>query len=509
MQMEPQGTSNAMRAPGLDTARAVWHRRKWPTLLVFAMLLSTTFALARSLPNVYESAATLLVERSQAPDRPGGPLADVELETRLRTLSQQIQSRSRLDELVTQFNLYPDLRQQATPDAVVEQMRKDIRLQFRGVTAAWTGLNATFAFSVSYRGRDPETAAQVANALAADFVEESTRARERETARTTEFLRAQVEEAEQKLKDQEQQLNEFTARYSGELPDRQAANLAALGRLNEQLVVIMYRRNELTRQLAQLTDPGASSNTIPARLAKLRLDLADLRAQHTDEYPDVVRVKEEIADLERQLQTQGGRVAVEDPRAKIEAELKALQSNERAVRSQIAIYEQRVDGGSTRVQEFQRLSSDYAAAKSLYQSLVQRLQDAQLAAASAQQGLQGEQFRILDAAVPSPKPVGPHRLQLMLMGLLVSAMAAIGTAYAAEWVDTSFHSVDAMRAFASVPVLVSIPPILTETDLRRRGRRFRWSAFAAALGVGAFAGMVSHLHQVNEVLARLLASGRF
>ena len=97
----------------------------------------------------------------------------------------------------------------------------------------------------------------------------------------------------------------------------------------------------------------------------------------------------------------------------------------------------------------------------------------------------------------------------MLMGLLVSAMAAIGTAYAAEWVDTSFHSVDAMRAFASVPVLVSIPPILTETDLRRRGRRFRWSAFAAALGVGAFAGMVSHLHQVNEVLARLLASGRF
>ena len=186
-----------------------------------------------------------------------------------------------------------------------------------------------------------------------------------------------------------------------------------------------------------------------------------------------------------------------------------LQSNEQAVRREIARYEQRVNNASGRTQEFQRLSEDYATAKSLYQSLLQRLQDAQLAAASAQQRLQGEQFSILDPAVPSSEPVGPHRLLLMAMGLFLSAVAAIGTAYAAEWMDTSFHSIDDMRAFTSVPVLVSIPPILTETDLRRRGRRFRWSVLAATLGVGGFATLVSHLHRVNEVLARLLTSARF
>src|SRR2546426_2658839 len=508
--MEPLSTPKTVQASGLEMARAVWHRRKWPALLVFVTLVSTSFAVARSLPSIYGSAATLLVERPQAPDRPSGPLADVELETRLRTLSQQIQSRERLDELVAQFNLYPDLRRKATPDAVVEQMRKDITLQFKGVTAAWTGLNATFAFSLSYRGRDPETVAQVANVLAADFVEESTRTRERETARTTEFLRAQVEEAGQKLKDQEQQLNEFTARYGNELPDRQAPNLAALGRLNEQLVVIMYRRNELTRQLTQLTDPGATSNTIPARLAKLRLELSDLRAQHTDQHPDVVRVKQEIADLERQLAARGGgSPAADDPRARIEAELNVLRSNEQAVRREIASYEQRVNGASLRTQELQQLTEDYAAAKTQYQSLLQRLQEAQLAAGLAQQRLQGEQFRILDPAVPSPRPVAPHRLQLILMGLLLSVAAAIGAAYCAEWMDTSFHSIDEMRAFTSVPVLVSIPPILTEADLRRRGRRFRFSALAAALGVAAVVGILSHLDRVNEALARLLTPARF
>jgi len=491
-------------------ARAVWHRRKWLVLLVVATLLSAFLTVARSLPNIYESSATLLVERPQAPDRAGGQLTDVDLETRLRTLSQQIQSRSRLDQLITQFNLYPELRRRATPDAVVERMRQDIRLQFRAVQQAWTGLNATFAFNLSYRGRDPVTAAQVANALATDYVEESARVREQEAARTTEFLTVQLEEAAQKLKDQEQQISEFTARHGAELPERQGANLAALGRLNEQLVVIMYRRNELTRQLAQLTDPGAASNTIPARLAKLRLELADLRAQHTDEHPDVVRVKQEIGDLERQLAANGGgSPAADDPRARIEAELKVLRSNEQAVRREIASYEQRVEGTSVRTQELQQLTEDYAAAKSQYQSLLQRLHDAQLAAGLAQQHLQGEQFRILDPAVPSPRPVAPHRLQLILMGLLLSVVAAIGAAYCAEWVDTSFHSIDEMRAFTSVPVLVSIPPILTEKDLRRRGRRFRVSALAAALGVAAVVGILSHLDRVNEAMARLLSPTRF
>ena len=493
----------------LDIPRAVWRRRKWPALLVFVTLLSAFVAVARSLPDIYESTATLLVERPQASERTGGALADVDLETRIRTLSQQIQSRSGLDELITQFNLYPELQRRATRETVVEQMRRDIRLQFRGVQAVWTGLDATFAFNLSYRGRDPETVAQVTNALATRYVEDSTRIREQEAVGTTEFLRAQLEEAGQKLKDQERQMNEFTARHNGELPDQQGANLAALGRLNEQLVMIMLRRNELTKQLAQLTDPGAASNTIPARLAKLRLELADLRAQHTDSYPDVVRVKEEIADLERQLAAGGRSAAAADPRGGIEAELNVLRNNEQAVRRAIAGYEQRVEKASAGAQQLQQLTQDYTMAKHFYESLLQRYQDAQLAAGLAQQRLRGEQFRILDLAVPSPRPLAPHHFGLILLGLLVSVGAAVGEVSLAEWLDTSFHSVDNMRAFTSVPVMVSIPPILTNADVRRRGRQFGVCALAAVLLVGAMVGGLSHLVRVNDTLVRLLTASRF
>jgi polysaccharide biosynthesis transport protein len=498
---------------GLEVAQEVWHRRKWLALLAFAAVLFATVAVARNLANVYESTVTVLVERPQVPQRlvrqseDSQLAASFELETRLRTLSQQILSRSRLSELITRFDLYPDLRQRATPDMLAERMRRDVRLQFKEVNEL-IGLNPTFAFNLSYMGHDPETVAQVANALAKDFVDESARIREQQTAGTTDFLRAQLDEAGRKLQTQERQISEFTKRHNGGLPEQQAANLAALGRLNAQIVAIMDRQRELNRQLAEF--PGVVG---PARLAKLRQELADLRTRDTEQHPDVVRVKQEIADLERQLSAEGGGGAaaanstapqLKDPRATLEAEIAALRNEEQVVRRQIATYEQRVEDAPLREQEFQQLSRDYAAAKDLYQSLLQRYQDAQLTARVAQQNPQGEQFSILDPAVASRQPVGPHRLRLLLMGLVGGLGAAVGASLLAEVRDTSFHTIDGLRAFTSVPVLVTIPSILTEADARRRRRRFGLALLAAALAIAAVIGASAHFARSNDGLVFLL-----
>ncbi len=498
---------------GLDVAQAVWHRRKWLALVVFGAVLSATVAVARNLPNAYESTVTVLVERPQVPQRlvrqseDNQLAASFELETRLRTLSQQILSRSRLSNLITRFDLYPDLRRRATLDTIAERMRRDVRLQFKEVNEL-IGLNPTFAFSLSYMGRDPETVAQVANALATDFVGESARIREQQTSGTTDFLQAQLDEAGRKLQAQERQISEFTKRYNGELPEQQMANQAALGRLNAQIVVIMDRQRELTRQLAEMPDVVG-----PARLAKLRQQLADLRTRDTEQHPDVVRVKQEIADLERQLSAEGGGGAgaanstvpqLKDPRATLEAEIAALRNEEQVVRHAIATYEQRVENAPVREQEFQQLSRDYAAAKDLYQSLLQRYQDAQLAARVAQQNPQGDQFSILDPAVASRQPVGPHRLRLLLMGLVGGLGAAVGVTLLAEARDTSFHTIESLSAFTSVPVLVSIPPIITEADARRRRRRFGLGLLAAALAIAAVIGASAYFARSNDGLVFLL-----
>ena len=505
---------------GLEWARAVWHRRKWLALLTLAAGLSATVGVTGNLPNVYESSATVLVEHQQAPKNIAGAAADSggdawlrvsELETWLRTVIQHVLSRSQLSDLITRFDLYPDLRRTAGMDAAVERMRRDIRFQFKGVRQP-TGDDATIAFSLSYRERDPDTVARVANALAVLYVEENSKIREQQTAGTAQFLRAQLDSAQRDLERQEQRIADFKAHHNGELPEQQAANLAALGALNQQLIVNIQRRDTLARQRLEI--PGVAGDTISARLAKLHQQLADLRAKYTDQYPEVVRVKEEISALERHVASDGGRRAagedatggplVKDPA--VESELAALRTDEQGLRGQIAAYQQRIENTPVIGQELSQLTRDYTAATELYQTLLQRYEGAQLEERMGQR-MQGDQFRILDPAVASRVPVAPKRFLLRLIGLLLAAGAAVGAAHLAEIADTSFHGLDDLRAFTSVPVLASIPPIITAADLVRRRRRAGLTVLAAALGVAAIAGALSHLAHSNAALINLLAGG--
>jgi polysaccharide chain length determinant protein (PEP-CTERM system associated) len=513
-----QYANGVQRVSGPEWAQAVWRRRKWLALLVFVAFVSATVGVTRNLPDVYESAATVLVEHQQVPQSVAGPTGNGEtlvrlneLETWLRAIIQHLLSRSRLSEMIARFDLYPELRRRATAEAIAERMRQDIQFQFKGVRQP-TGQDATIAFSLSYRGHDPDTVARVANALAALYVEENARMREEQTAGTAEFLRGQVETAQRQLAQQEQRIRGFKTRHNGELPEQEAANLTALGQLNQQLIVTRQRRDVLARQ--QLELPGVAGDTLSARLAKLHQDLADLRTRYTDAHPEVARVKEEIAALERHLAAGGGtRAAAQDstggPLQKdpvVEVELAALRGDEQGLRRQIADYEQRIANTPLVGQELQQLTRDYGGADQLYQTLLQRYEGAQLDARMGQH-LQGDQFRILDPAVASRQPVAPNRSLIRLIGLLVSVGAAVGAAHLAELSDTSFHRVDDLRAFTGIPVLASIPPIVTAADLLRRRRRVGLTVLAAALGIAAIVSASSHLARSNETLLKLFTGG--
>lgn len=499
---------------GLEWVLAVWRRRKWLALVVFVALLSAVFSVQRNLPNVYESAATILVEHQQVPDTLAGQsgTGDAwfrvnELETWLRTVIQHTLSRSNLSELITEFDLYPALRQGGVPDWLVGRMRQDIQFQFKGVQQP-TGQNATIAFTLGYRGNNPDKAARVANALATLFVRENQRIRDEQANGTVVFLGAQLENAKRQLERQEQRVVDFKARHSGELPEQQAANLETLGRLNSLVITSIQRQDVLARRQVELAGAPVS-----ARLAKLHQELADMRTRYTDEYPGVARVKGEIAALERQMELEGGtrattdstgRPLVKDPA--VEAELTALRDQEQGLRSQIADYQARLANTPLIGEELQTLTHDYAAASELYQTLLQRYEAAQLDARMGQYR-QGDQFRILDSAVVSREPVAPNRFLLRLIGLLVAVGVAAGVAHLAEIRDTSFHGVDDLRAFTSVPMLASIPLIVTGADLLRRRRRVGLAVLAAALGVAAIVSVTSHLARSSGTLVHLLTGG--
>jgi polysaccharide chain length determinant protein (PEP-CTERM system associated) len=508
---------------------------------MFAVPFIAAASFIMFIPNMYQSTATVLVERQQVPEALVRPTVTSELETRLRTISQEALSRSRLDALITRFGLYADLRKSSPQEAVIERMRSDIRLDLRGTDPR--GRSTTIAFALSYRGRDPETVAQVTNSLASFFIEENLKARERQATGTAQFLKVQLQETRKRLDEQEKQVSDFKKRHVGELPQQMQANLATLEQLNAQLRLNSVNRMRLEekRELlamqvpeASLVGTGAAASPPPTltphdqasslRLAQLKQQLDELASRFTPNHPSVVMKQAEITALEERLAREPkasppssaeGKSAdvrpapVLTPQAarirqalgEVEAEIKVLKDEDTRLRTALATYEARVGNIPKREQEFQELSRDYDSTRELYQSLTKRYDEAQIAE-SMEQRQKGEQFRILDPALASALPAAPNRPRLIMVALVLALGLGVGAVVLAEGLDTSFHSLDRLRAFTSVPIIVSIPRIVIETDKRRRRWRFRLAAAGTTLALGLIVAVVWHFAHGNEALVR-------
>ena len=553
--MEGRGNTS-----GLDILLEVWSRRKWLAILVFTGPCAVIVSLAIALPNLYRSTATLLVQRPEVSEIFVKSSVTSELETRLHTISQEILSRSRLQELILRFDLYPEFRKRVSPEEVVDRMRRDIRMEFKGRDIRMEAKavepqgerGATVAFTLSFRGRDPATVAKVTNTLASLFVEENLKLRKRQAAGTAKFLRVELEEMKRKLDKEERRLSAFKERHLGELPEQMAVNLTTLGRLNAELrfnkenqtrTLEWLERDKLAGQLAlarqQYADgtsvppsvdslvPDGDAEVITARLAQFRLarlkqELTDLRAHFSEKYPDVIRVKAEIASLERQLaaaESTDGAAAkpdsqvnpsrTQDGKARSEAEkqLQILREEEKTLRQAIAMYDRRVDATPRLEQEYQELFGDYKTMKDLYNTLLQRYQEA-LMAESIEQGRKGDQVRLLDPAVLSTRPAAPNRLRLILIGLILSIGLAGGAVWLIERRDTSFHTLTELEAFTKLPVLVRIPRITTKADASRWQRQVWIGTAAALVGLAILAGTTHYIAQGNEQLVWLFESKR-
>jgi polysaccharide chain length determinant protein (PEP-CTERM system associated) len=504
---------------GLDRLRAIWGRRKWLGLVVAVLPFAAAVSVVAGLPELYQSSALVLIERQQVPEAFVRPTVTSQLEIRLQTISQEILSRSRLESLITRFNLYPEMRG-ASGEEAVERMRADIWLQLRSADAGKAG--STTAFSLSYRGRDPQTVATVTNTLASFYIEENLKARERQATGTAEFLRVQLGEAKKRLDEQEAKVSAFRQRYLGQLPQQMQANLGTLDALNAQLrlnsdnqVRLAERRDQLATQLAQAR-AQSGDETDEMRLARLRRELATLRIKYTDLWPDIIRIKDEIATLERQMAEPKLRVAkpavpptpevlrLQEMLGAADTELKLAKADEQRLRRSIDTYQTRVENTPKSEQEFLEMTRDYDATRELYQNLSKRYDEATLAE-SMEQRQKGEQFRVLDPAVASSAPAGPRRGRLFLIAVGLSLGLGAGAMMLAEMLDSSFHSTEDLRAYTTVPLLVSIPRIVTAADARRRRWRFRLATMGVLVALVVISSSGYFFARGNEYLVQLLA----
>jgi succinoglycan biosynthesis transport protein ExoP len=495
----------------LDHAREVCARRWGLALSVFFLVLGVGAGLTLGLPSLYRATATLLVE-PQSREGAG------EMGSRIQGIEEEILSRARLEELIDRYRLYPDLRRTQPPEAVVEKMRHDIRVETHGPDVT-EGRSITF-FNVSYEGRDPEATAAVANALADLFIDGDSRSRDRSASGPVGTLERQLDLTKARLTQQERQYGSLLAQQ--QQPGAAEANLS---KLNEHLRVVSEtrgraneRRASLLREIAEATskDPLAETNPTTARIRAMKKELADLRQRFKDSYPDVVNLNAQIAELERDevktdippktefKQAQLG--PLNEALVEVDAEIESLKEEEDSLRRDLSETRRRIDTAPLYhpVHAPIEKARDYETTKALYGALLKQLEEARIAAGDS---TRSPSFRILDKAVLPLVPAAPSRSRLMVIGCVLALLMTGAAVVLAEQLDPSFHSVDDIRGFTRVPVLGRIPDMPSPAEGSRR--RFRsWVLATLCLAGVLLAAEISYaVARSQERLTMLVSRG--
>jgi len=501
-----------------DQLRALWHTvrhyRGW--IFLGTVILSLVgFAIVLLMPDRYKAATTILVDPQKVSEKYVSPTVNSDPGQRLTTITQQVLSATRLQQIIDDMHLYPELKGKMSREEVIELMRKEITITVKQGSSS--GLSA---FTIEYEGRQRQQVALVANQLAASFIEWNVKSREQQSQDTTEFLDAQLKEAKQNLEEQEARLSAFKMRHLGEMPEQQAANMQALTQLQTQFQANTdaLNRLEVERTLLSrgLESPNAGDGkpapvlTERAKLEderrRLRARLQDLQNRYTSAHPEVVDTASQLQRVEDRLKTLPpdpvvaevhDNTAVTVRLQLIDRESKRLTQEQERITGQMASYRSKVDAVPVREQEMAELNRNYSVSKDHYQSLLDKTFSAGMAA-DLEKKQQAEHFTILDLAQVPEKPFKPKR-GLMFIGAFLGALAmSLGLAYLADMMNSSVKFERELKAMlpANVPLLAVVPQLQSAAD-RRSSIRFAVIAVVISLiGCALEAGLFLKLHSI-------------
>ena len=496
----------------------IFMRRIWFIIIPLVIVLTGAVVYAVYSPKEYRATTLILVTPQKVPESFVRPTVTSKIEDRLQSIGQEIMSRTRLEQVISELKLYLEEAKSKSTEEIVERMRKNIQVEIKGKEGY---------FTISYIGKDPRVVTMVTNKLASLFIEENLKLREQQAQGTSEFLSIELKATQTKLEEQEKSLTNFKRQFMGELPEQREANLKVLEqlqllyqRIGEGLRSAQDRKLIIQKQLADTELLLASSETKKddylsslnpldqrrtvtkdppkdpqeVQLEQLKNQLADLQAKYTEKHPDIVIVKKRITDMELKIERDKLGKETEEPitvselsTPKIETkkekkeeksevklnprykemesqliatelEITRLREEEAKVKAQINQYRERIENTPVRELAMAQLTRDYQSTKDSYQTLLKKSEEAQQAE-NLERRQKGEQFKVIDPARIPERPFKPNIPKILLFGVLLGMGSGFGLAFFREQMDRSFRDAEDLETTLGFKVLANIPKI--------------------------------------------------
>ena len=480
---------------------AAFRRRFWYIVMPFFLVSLAAVIYCIKAPKIYTSTALVLIQPQEVPADYIKSTVTTDVQARLSSINEQVMSRSKLEEVINKYNLYPEIRADSSMYVAVERMRKDIGLDVRDSKEGRRGYGGPSAFQVSFEGRDPDKTRDVTQAIANLFIDYNFKLRAEQAAGTTRFLDRELERMKDELRQKEELVRQFKEQNMGLLPEQMQNNYNILNQLQQHLdsvsdalqktedrKIILQTQLSKLETLATEPRPVGGGGEKHLTLEELREQLEALKYRYSERHPDVIRLKAAIEKTEKDQQTGSAdsgpektdisagssetqrlmRMQREDLLVQlkmIDKDIRSLQEEKAQTNKRIEAYRQRIESGPKIEQMFVDLRRDYTRANENYQSLLQKKLQAELAE-NLERTQKGEQFRILDQANLPEQPSKPKIQKILGLGFMLALGCGLGSAFLREYLDQTFWSRKEVESILELPVLVSIPIITTEREER-------------------------------------------
>jgi polysaccharide chain length determinant protein (PEP-CTERM system associated) len=484
----------------------MWHRR-WIGLAVAWIAAIVGVAVVYKIPEKYEASARVYVD-TESLLRPllAGLAIQPNLDQQVALISRTLVSRPNIEKLVRLADLDLSVRTASERDQLIDSVSRAIKLE---------GSSASNLYVISYRDADPGRARKVVQSLMTIFVESSLGDKRQDTQTAVRFLDDQIKRYEENLRTAENKIKEFRLKYLG-IGGRDSDYFSRMANLSSQIesAKLELQSAEESRQAYKREMVDEAPSLIPnavddsavivtpevdSRIAALKRDLDTLLRKYTDQHPDVVATKrlidqleaqraEEIAALRKAAAAKPKRAAAPDgnpvsQQMKIslidsEANVASLKAKVAGLENQYAQLKSQARLVPEIEAEYSGLVRDYDVQKKTYDNLLARRESAIMGKDVQDTG--GAQFRVIDPPRVSPTPVAPNRLALV--GLAFAAALGLGAfaSFLVSQIVPTFHDSRTLRDVTKRPILGMVSMLPSE-QLRRTARRRAW-LFASGVG---------------------------
>jgi uncharacterized protein involved in exopolysaccharide biosynthesis len=543
-------------SPKLSDFVSKMRRRRRRMTLAFAAVLVLSLLVAFLWPASYRATGTILIEQQELPPDLVRSAITSFADERIQMISQRVMTTENLLKIIERYDLYSKLRQTAPREKIIKRMRDDISFEMISADVidprAGRPTKATIAFSVGYRNRSPELAARVANELVSLYLQVNIETRKQDAANAADFMSDEADRLDKHVRELQASLAAYKQQHLNSLPEQSAINTQLMNHADDELRDVETQLRSLSQQITyldgQLAQISPSSQVYTStgervlspsdRLKYLRTEYARVSALYAPTHPDVVRLKQEIAglekdtgvvetvnDLNRQLEDAQAQLAAARQKyapdhpdvARLEKQVSAIQAaiqkastnpavpaapaqpdnpayielkaqRESAVNQQAALEKKREEL-KAKLADFEERLAQTPGVERGYMELARELDNAQNSyrlvkqkQLEAQQSKnlederKGERFTLIEPPIPPEQPASPNRTAILALGLVLAFAAAFAAMAVSEAMDDSVRNRRDLEALLSVPPLAVLPWIETAAERLRRTRLMRYAA---------------------------------